>query len=120
MVSTSGFPDSPTRGSHPLPGSRPFEEIPTVLTLERVPPILRDEAFLTALRDAFGTLAGQLQDLRRAAEPEQRALGEALAYLLDTSPFGRWLRSKLVKESEGVEVRETIRDSFSPRPPATA
>ena len=52
-------------------------------------------------------------------ETQKRALGEALAYLLDTSPFGRWLRSKLVKGSEGVEVRETIRDSFSPRPPAT-
>ena len=70
-----------------------------MLTLERVPPILRDEAFLTALRDAFGTLAGQLQALRRAAEPEQRALGEALAYLLDTSPFGRFAREKWGKKS---------------------
>ena len=99
MVSTSGSPDSPTRGSHPLPGSRPFEEIPTALTLERVPPILQDEAFLPALRDAFATLVGQLQDLRRAAEPEQRALGEALAYLLDTSPFGRFARERLVRKA---------------------
>ncbi len=75
----------------------PFEEIPTALTPARVPPLVRNAAFLAALREAFGTLVGQLQDLRRASKAEPRALEEALAYLLDTPAFGRWLRARLVK-----------------------
>jgi len=75
----------------------PFEDIPTALTPDHVPPILRDTAFLAALREVFATLAGQLQDLRHASEAELWALTEALAYLLDTPAFGRWLRARLVR-----------------------